>query len=286
MALVAFDLDNTLGFFYHIGIWSDFFSVDTIENSFNRKINPGLRLTASLKSKLRRAEALYIKKLLKSTLLKTILRPNLDEFIKPLIKHRRNIRAVAIYSNTWNSFTPHIAVALIESIYKCHKLFNCIVDATHPIRKHDWKHEADGQPAKTFKVLKAIFTNICKVKGPVEPEDILFVDDREPKHQLAKEGVNYYKTTEFDPKLTSPERHEIFNMGIDVLQETGLLRDEEYLKSDIFFCKKYTSTKATVKINGIEDLFKIAGKKLLSEGIEGVKFKDDSAQIREFMHVL
>lgn len=287
MALVAFDLDNTLGFFYHIGIWSDFFSVDAIENPFNKRINPGLRLSTELKAKLRKAEALYIKKLLASPkILKTVLRPNLDELIKPLIKHKARIQAVAIYSNTWNSFTPHIAKALIETIYKCPGLFTCLVDATHPIRREDWAELDDGQPAKTFKTLKSIFTTLCKVKGPVEPSDILFVDDREPKHRLEKDeirGLTYLKPTPFDPKLTIPEREEIFKMGLDVLDETGLLEDHEYLSSDIFNCKKLTSTKKPVKIRGVEHLFDLVGKKLLSEGHDSVKFKDDSGEIRECM---
>jgi len=281
MALVAFDLDNTLGFFYHIGIWADFFSVDTIENTFNRKINPGLRLSTSLKTKLRRAEALYIKKLLKSPkILKTILRPNLGEFIKPL---RETKGTVVIYSNTWNSFTPRIAKALIETTYKCPGLFECLVDATHPIRREDWKEKTDGQPAKSFKTLKAIFTDLCDVKGHIEPSDILFVDDRYPRHKLYGEGVKYLKPTAFDPKLTSPERMEIFRLGLDVLQETGLMDDEEYLKSDIFFCKKYLSTDTTIRIKGIEDLFKIVGKKILLEGVDGEPFKDDTKEIRKCM---
>lgn len=287
MCLIAFDLDNTLGFFYHIGIWSDFFSVDTIENSFNKKINPGLKLSSSLKAKLRRAEALYIKKLLASSeLLKTILRPNLDELIKPLIKNKRKVRSVAIYSNTWNSFTPHIAKAIIETVYKCPGLFDVLVDATHSIRKYDWKLAEDGSPAKTFKTVKAIFRDLCNVKGPIDPCDVLFVDDREPKHLIEKEeskGLVYLKPTAFDPKLTSAQRQEIFKIGLDVLDETNLLTDEEYLNSDVFFCKKYTSTTTTVQIKGINNLFKMVSKKLMSEGLDKNPFKDDSNKIRECM---
>jgi hypothetical protein len=285
MSLIAFDLDNTLGFFFHVGIWSDFFSVDTIENSFNREINPGLRLSTRLKVKLREAEALYIKKILASPrILKTVLRPNLDEMIRPLIKHKKDIRAVVIYSNTWNSFTPHIGKALIESIYKCPGLFDCVVDAAHPIRRHDWKRVEDGQPLKTFKVLKEIFSSLCHVKGSIEPEDILFVDEREEKHDLEKEpGLTYLKPTVFDPKLTSPERREIYKMGLDVLEETDLLDDEEYLGSPVFFCRKYSSTKKTVQVKGIEQLLKMVGKRLLSEGLTGVRFKDDSKELRECM---
>jgi hypothetical protein len=284
MALVAFDLDNTLGFFFHIGIWSDFFSVETIENPFNKKINPGLKLTPSLRKKLHKAEELYIQKLQKSpSILKTVFRPNLDEMIRPLIKNKA-IRAVAIYSNTWNTFNVHLGKRLIEEAYNCPGLFTCVVDATHPIRQPDWKETEDGQPLKTFKVLKAIFTDLCKVKGPIKPEQILFVDERIKKHRLQhEEGLTYLKPTVFDPKLSMAIREKIFMMGLEVLDETGLFEDHEYLSSDIFHCKKYTATDKTVTINNICKLLELAEKKLRSEGLQGVKFKDDTTEIRECM---
>jgi hypothetical protein len=283
MALVAFDLDNTLGFFFHVGIWSDFFSVDTIENAFNKKINPTLKLSTSLRKKLRKAEALYIKKLLDSpTILKTILRPNLDEMILPLIHNKKKVRAVIIYSNTWNTFTPHIGKEIIESIYNCNGLFDCVIDASHIVRHHDWKETEGGQPLKTFKVLKTIFADICNVKGAIRPDHILFIDEREKKHRLQYEdGLTYLKPTVFDPKITVANREEIFMMGLEVLEETGLLHDKEYLGSDVFHCKKYTDTDKTVAINNIYQLLEIAEKKLRSEGVNGVKFRDDSKEIRD-----
>ena len=71
------------------------------------------------------------------------------------------------------------------------------------------------------------------------------------------------KPAPFEPNLTIPEREEIFKMGLDVLDETGLLEDHEYLSSDIFNCKKLTSTKKPVKIRGVEHLFDLVGKKPL-----------------------
>jgi len=285
MALVAFDLDNTLGFFFHVGIWSDFFSVDTIENSFNKELNPTLKLSPSLRKKLRNAESLYTNKILNNPkVLKTILRPNLDEMILPLIKNKKKIRAVVIYSNTWNTFNVHLGKELIETVYKCKGLFDCVIDASHPVRQADWKQTEDGQPLKTFKVLNSIFTDICKVKGPITPDDILFVDERPKKHILQHEpGLTYLKPSIFDPKLSMPLRKSIFMMGMEVLEETGLLDDPEYIKSDIFHCKKYTNTDKTVLVNNIYKLFEIAEVKLRSEGLEGVKFIDDSKEIRDCM---
>ena len=293
MALVAFDLDNTLGFFYHISIWADFFSVKTVENKFNRRINPDFSLRESVKHKMQRAQKLFIKMILKRpALLKLILRPNLSAMIIPIIeaKRRGDIDAVCIYSNSWNPFALDVAKEIIETIFNCKGLFDCLVDATHPIRSYDWKKEKYGEPSKNFITLKAIFRNLCKVKDSIEPSDIMFVDERAAKHDLKdseRDGLVYLKPTSFSPTLTNEDRREFFMLGLDVLDELDLLDDSEYLDSDLFHCKKYSSETDLKKILNIYDLLDMSEKKLRSEGLKGFKFKDDTREItkvtREFL---
>ena len=120
MALIAFDLDNTLGYFSHVGIWGDMFSIDTLENSFNLALNPKFQISPALKQKLLRAERMYMNEILNSpTVLQSVLRPNLDMMIKPLIKAKKQgkVRAICIYSNTWNTFTVYLGKFLIEKLY-------------------------------------------------------------------------------------------------------------------------------------------------------------------------
>jgi len=285
MGLVAFDLDNTLGFFYHIGIWADFFSVETVENTFNRKINPSFSISDSVERSMCKAQKLFIEKLLqKQDLLNLILRPNLDTMILPLIKAKKQgiVKAICIYSNSWNPFVLHVAKDLIETIYKCKGFFDCLVDASHPIRKYDWSLEAHGEPSKNLITLRKIFRELCKVKGPIDPEDILFLDDREPKHDLTKlelEGLVYLKPIKFDPTLTDRDREKIFMLGLNVLDECDLLEDSEYLESDVFHCKKYNTFTDLKKISNIYDLLEMAEKKLNSEGIDGKGFTNDSQYI-------
>lgn len=285
MALVAFDLDNTLGFFYHIGIWADFFSVETVENTFNRKINPRFSISDSVEQTMRRAQKVFIEKLLRQPdLLNLILRPNLDAMILPLIKAKKQgiIRAICIYSNSWNPFVLHVAKELIETIYRCKGFFDCLVDASHPIRAYDWSLEAHGEPSKNLITLKKIFRNLCNVKGPINPEDILFLDDREPKHDLAKlesEGLIYLKPTKFDPVLTKKDHEKIFMLGLDVLNECDLLEDSEYLESDIFHCNKYKSMTELKRISSIYDLLEMAEKRLRKEGLDGKGFMNDTQYI-------
>jgi hypothetical protein len=285
MALVAFDLDNTLGFFYHIGIWADFFSVETVENTFNRKINPRFSISDSVERSMRRAQKVFIEKLLKEPdLLNLILRPNLDAMILPLIKAKKQgiVRAICIYSNSWNPFVLHVAKELIETIYNCKGFFDSLVDASHPIRAYDWSLQAHGEPSKNLITLRKIFRNLCNVKGAIDPEDILFLDDREPKHDLAKlelEGLVYLKPTKFDPSLTNKERKKIFMLGLDVLDECDLLEDSEYLYSDVFHCKKYNTFTNLKKISNIYDLLEMAETKLNSEGLDGKRFNNDTQYI-------
>lgn len=273
MALVAFDLDNTLGFFYHIGIWGNFFSVETFESSFNRHLNPHISLRPSLKEKLRKAEGLFIKKLLKSPrLLKTILRPDLAVTIKPIIRAKAlgRIKAVCIYSNTWNPFSVHLAKELIETIYKCKGLFDCVVDATNPIRKQDWLVVDDGEPLKTFGTLKRIFKELCHIKTRIHPEEIVFIDDRIKKHDLKlyeKDGLRYIQPQAFAPRLTRTDHDEVLMLGMDVLIHTKLIEDVDYLRSDLFHRKLYFGMKHDVKIiRNIYDLLSVSETTLRLEG--------------------
>jgi hypothetical protein len=245
MALIAFDLDNTLGYFSHVGAWADFFSIETLENSFNLTINPKFKISPTLKKILREAEANYNSKLLANPqILRTILRPNLDAMITPLIKAKQEglIRAICIYSNTWNTYSVHLGKFLIETLYECPNLFDIVIDASDPIRRGDWELRPQGQQIKTYGVLKEIFRKLCKVKGSIAPSDILFIDERLTKHNIAineLEGLVYLKPSVFSPKIPLETSKQIFRIGLQVLEESGLASNTEYLDSDIFHCLKF-----------------------------------------------
>jgi hypothetical protein len=288
MALIAFDLDNTLGYFSHVGVWADFFSIETLENQFNLSLNPKFKLTPALRKLLKTTEKLYIKKILENEeIVKSILRPNLDAMILPLIQSKKagNIKAICIYSNSWNTFTPILGKALIEALYNCENLFDCVVDASHPIRAADWLNNTQGNQIKTFNVLKLIFRKLCKVKGPIKESDVLFVDERSEKHEISSSesnGLTYLKPTEYLPRLSMPLLKKVFNIGIEVLEETGLFKSSEYLESDIFHCIKFGPWGADNKyipIQNIYDLIQISEESLRGSALVGHEFADDSGEI-------
>ena len=287
MALVAFDLDNTLGYFSHVGVWADWFSLDNLTNQFNLTLNPKFKIVPGLQEKLRAAEKLYIQKILENEeIMKSTLRPNLDAMILPLIaaKKEGKIRAICIYSNTWNTFTPILGKILIERLYNCENLFDCVVDASHPIRKHDWANRLQGSQIKTFYVLKSIFKKLCGIKGSIKPCDILFVDERLEKHEIyAQEsaGLTYLKPTEYLPNVSKNVLNSVYNIGFKVLEESGLLNNNIYLQSDIFHCLKFGawgSTNEYIPVENMDDLTQITINSLKSE-IDGHKFIDDTDSI-------
>lgn len=292
MALVAFDLDNTLGYFNHVGVWADFFSIDTLENEFNAILNPKFKIPRHLKILMRRAEAIYARKILDSPrILHSVLRTNLDAMILPLIKAKRagKVRAICIYSNTWNTFTVHLGKVLIEAVYNARGLFDCVIDASHAVRLGDWGIHMQGDQKKTLPVLKCIFKEICKVKGPVRPSDILFVDERKKKHDLMnqeKDGLTYLKPTEYLPKISQELMSEVFNIGLEALKESGLMDSKEYMKFDIFNCVKYgdfDKENEFIIVSDFQELIDITHENL-KRCNKGHIFIDDGRRIRDVIH--
>lgn len=289
--LVAFDLDNTLGCFDGIYPWGHFFSVDELENDVN---SLEIDTPPSLKGRLKKAERLFIEKIREyRALFSVILRPNLDALIKPLIRAKRigTVRAICIYSNTSSTFTMYFAKQVIEEMYGCPGFFDCMVDATDPIRKYDWEQSKESsQPLKTFLVLKRIFKEYCGVNNTITPDRILFVDDRKERHHLTNEeknGLTYLQVTPYVPDITSRMREMIYTIGLEVLLETNLVDYPPYLFSNIFETKREKRTasgkRATADIKGMFDMLEYTETVVLSPWSRPIDFSDDTAAIRRVM---
>lgn len=289
MALVAFDLDNTLGSFDTMGPWSDFFSVETLENSINRHT-----LSAALKTRLRKAEDLLIEKIkANKDLFELVFRPNLDALIAPLVKAKRSgkVKAICIYSNTTCTFSMHFAKRIIEERYSCPDFFDCLVDVTHPIRKYDWEHNTEDkrQPLKTFIGLKKIFKELCGVTDTISPDRILFVDDRTVKHHLAqeeKDGLTYLQVSGYVPSISKTLRKKAYFIGLQVLLETQLMDYPAYLSSNIFHTDKEAvigDTPAKIEVDGFFSLLGLVEKEIHDPYYPPMTFKDDTTKIRHVM---
>ena len=277
MALVAFDLDNTLGSFDPIGPWANFFSVETLENGENKMV-----LSDPLKNKIRDAETMFIEKVKACPeLFDRMFRPNLDVLIAPIVKAKKSgkVRAVCMYSNTFSTFTMYFAKRIIEERYSCPNLFDCLVDSTHPIRKYDWDQNKDSntQPLKTFVGLKRIFKNLCGVKDPIYPDRILFVDDRSVKHHLEeqeKDGLTYLQLNSYVPEFSRDLRGLAYLMGLQTLLESGLTNYPPYLKSEV--CAHSSD-------GGFFKLLKLTEEAILKPFFPAQEFREDTKRIRQIV---
>ena len=269
---VAFDLDNTLGCFEIVGPLAYFMSPEFLENPEERVGNP-LRISKALRLKLANVRKSFAINLLKRPdLLHTVLRPNLDSMILPVIKHKAT---TIIYSNTWNVFSAQLAKDLIERAYKI-PIFSLVADVFHPLRAPETKSLMN--PDKTFPVLERLLRAAAKRQAPIHPEMITFVDDREPMHPIANTKVNYIKPTPYIPKVSKKVRQEILQIALDAMDIAGLLSNPEYL--DSAFC--YRKIKNTV-LRGFPDLFSFVWKEMQGTHYKPVAWRNDTFMIEDEM---
>ena len=283
MAYVAFDLDNTLGFFELTNSFAFLWSPDFLENPEQSAPNAQLEISSTLNKKLTKARETFAAELLKDPqLLSTVLRTNLDDMILPLLK--ADVKGVIIYSNTGVTYSMELAKYLIEHKYNCPGFIKLMADHWHPLRVADRpRYVPEGryvQPEKTIKTLQLLFRSATGVAPP--PSDILFVDDRTPKHKLEAqeaEGLTYIVPKAFYPTISNDQRRRILFVAFESLQRCGVF-NEEYMASG--FCNRnipYHHTKK-LKIDGFPALLGFVWKQVL--GIENHVWTEDKDLIAEF----
>ena len=282
MAYVAFDLDNTLGYFEVVGPLAFFMSPEFLKNPEESVRNP-LTISRRLTLLLEHVRHDFAAELLKRPhILHAVLRPNLDTLIKPLLKKKTT---VIIYSNTGNTFSTHLAKDLIERKYKSPGLIKLIADVFHPLRKPETSglRGADGflNPDKTFPVLNTLLAAASKRLKPIHPGHIMFVDDRTPMHPIAEAvsvGLTYIKPTPYAPKLSKAVRQEILEVALDVMDKAGLLSDAEYLASGFCF-RRIRRKEGIAAIKGFPDLFSYVWKSMNETYYPPFKWVDDTPSL-------
>lgn len=257
MAYIAFDLDNTLGYFEIVGPLAFFMSPEFLKNP-EETVSNELTISKRLVAKLDHVRREFAKELLKrDDLLHAVLRPNLDSMIKPLLRKKPT---VIIYSNTGNTFSTHLARDLIEQKYKSPGLFKLIADVFHPLRKPETTGAkgADGylDPKKTYPVLANLLMHAAKIHTPIHPDQVLFVDDKTPMHPIANAtvyGLTYIKPTPYVPKISKKVRQEILQLALAAMDRSGLLSDQEYLASGFCF-RTVRRAKGVTTFRGFPDV--------------------------------
>ena len=154
------------------------------------------------------------------------------------------------------------AKQILERLFKCTGLFSSLVNIYHPLRRGDIESAPPVreyvEPLKTFTTLQGIFQEATRSSDVINPDQVVFVDDRDPVHNLYKEkanGLTYIKAAPFFSAFTKKEKKELFAIAFDAIQKVGLLNDVEYLQSGM--CNRIVSFEQyPVKVlNGFPDLF-------------------------------
>jgi hypothetical protein len=295
MAYIAFDLDNTLGFFELTNPMAFLWSPDFLENPEQSSSNTRLEISAKLHNKLKRARQHFANHLLEDNeLLSVILRPNLDIMFSQILEARKQkrIKAVIIYSNTGVTYSMELAKYLIEKKYKAPNLISLMADHWHPLRVADRpRYIPEGryvQPEKTIKTLQVLFKAATGQTITPEPKKILFVDDRNPKHRLQEqepEGLTYIVPTSFYPRITDHQRRALLFLAFESLHSCNLLNDNEYLSSG--FCHRNISLMPfhlmkKRQINGFPSLLMHVSQEI--SGVESSNWEPDTIALESQVH--
>jgi hypothetical protein len=272
-AYIAFDLDNTLGYFDIIAPLAFFWSPEFLSNPDQAKYNAPLRISNGLKGKLKRARDRFASALLRRTdLLEKILRPNLNTLIDPIVSTRylRKVKAVVIYSNTTNYYKMELAKALIEREFKAPGLFSLVADIYHPLRGADHVEERPErhyiEPLKTYASLHELLQEAADTSAAIHPHQVAFIDDRKVLHELIKEtpaGLLYIQPTSFFAAFSKKERQQIMQMALEAMQQVGLLNDVEYMRSGI--CNRIVAYEQfpLKKLRGFPDVLSYVWSKMM-----------------------
>jgi hypothetical protein len=181
------------------------------------------------------------------------------------------------------SYTLDLAEYLLEQMFNSPKLFSVKADWWHPLRTADRVIIRGEQIMhKRSETLQLLFQKGLKSKKKIPLGNILFVDDRVPRHTLVQqipEGLTYLVPTPFQPMIPDRLKEYILFMAFGAMQQHGLLDNKEYLDSR--FCHRTINlTKNTgVHVDSLAELFGAVSGFLLS--VEGVPWKSDSAALRK-----
>ena len=287
MACVAFDLDWTIGNFDLLWYLAPLWSLEDINTSEQRNGIAPFVPSRSLQTTLERVKETFANYLLRDkAILDLILRPNLHEVLDPLLegKRSRHVKTMIIYSNTGSPYTVELAQYLLERIFKTPKLFSIAADWWHPLRAAD-RSIVEGAVImhKRIETLQLLFQKGLKTKKKIPLSNILFIDDRSPRHTLVQQipdGLTYLVPTPFRPEMTKEQKEYLLFLAFGAMQEHGLFENKEYLESR--FCHRkiiFSYPEYSVKtVDSLHELFQTIASHMLT--VKGAPWTSDSAALK------
>ena len=285
MAHVAFDLDRTLGFFEIVSPLAFLWSKEFLSNPEQSAVNSALRISKKLELQLTKARESFARSLLgEPALLFTVLRPDLSEMINPLLR-AKCFKTAIIYSNTGVSYSVELAKFIIEKQYKAPNFFSLTADHWHPLRDED-RTDKFTEPKKTIGTLQKLFRRATHARKDVPIKNIMFVDDRTPKHDLTaqeKDGLVYMHLLPYVPSVTDKQRDQLLFLAVAALDKHGLLRYTEYLQSP--FCYRNIPYEYTKQhpIRGFRELLSFVKASMYHVEADKTNWEKGLPYIRETM---
>lgn len=288
MACVAFDLDETIGNFEVFWYIASFWSVDYINTVEQQNGRGTFRPSPSLLTTLERVKESFANYIFQDKeILDLIIRPNIGEILGPLLaaKRSRHLKTMVIYSNTGVSYTIELAQYLLEQMFKVPKLFSVTADWWSPLRSADRTVVQGGVIMhKRIETLQKIFQKALKTKKSIPLGNILFIDDRKPRHTLVQQipdGLSYLVPTAFRPDFSVKQKEYLLFMAFAAMEKHGLLENTEYLNSP--FCDRTIRLsyplERDIRIKSLQDLFTAITQCIMT--VQGVPWKADSAALRK-----
>jgi hypothetical protein len=229
MAVVAFDLDETIGRFGNLDAFLFFLYPKSVYEGQMAGSEP-FAPSELLQSKITAAVDRFADCLLAKEPGLGMLRPGILDIMKVLVdaKQRGDLKAAAIYSNNGNSGLLRLAKTVIESALNAPGFFCDLVCWYDPRRKAEIVRGKPGHAAKTYAMLKKIFLSPSCGVGSVAPQDVYFFDDLRHPDIFAEIGPeNYLQVVAYkqDPPLP-----EILDCFLKTKETTDLFTDEEYYR--------------------------------------------------------
>jgi hypothetical protein len=223
MAYIGFDLDETLGYFGFVDIYTKFL------DPYQLVLSPP---SPTLDAKLQTAFDAFARCLVAQPNTANILRPGMLQLFQRLaqLKDEGRIRAIAIYSNNGNPSVLRLAQRMLELGIRVDNLFCAKVHATHPLRSANRQPGLPPNAApKTLITLKRIFQQCQGINesSPIDNRNIFFFDDIVHRNIQYGIGGNYkvvapFKIAQSAETITSCFQH--------AMETSGLATDPEYFE--------------------------------------------------------
>jgi hypothetical protein len=227
MAVVAFDLDETLGRFGNLDAFLFFMYPNSVYSGQLKGYEP-FAPSEALQAKINTALNAFAECLLAKEPALGMLRPGILDIIRVFVeaKKRGDVKNAAIYSNNGNSGLLLLAKTVIEKALNAPGFFCDLVNWYDPRREREITKGHPGHAAKTFQMLNRIFQDSRCSSGPIEARNVYFFDDLKHDDIYAAIGPeNYFKVT---PYKTDPPLQEIVTCFLSVKDTTDLFKDPDY----------------------------------------------------------